>query len=211
MNAITHPAPVSTRERLLAAAAGLACAEGWANVTMGKLAARVGVSRQTVYNELGSKTELAEALMRRETDRFADGVADVLGRHPRSPAEGVTEAFRYTLESARANPLLRIVLGGPQSDPDGLLPLLTTRSGPVLARAVALVAPMLGRGYPETELSSSDWAVAVEVFVRLLLSHLLQPAGSVEQATGQMRWLAGRMLDGRAGPLPPPARPPAGP
>ncbi|MFD8495030.1 TetR family transcriptional regulator [Amycolatopsis sp. NPDC059657] len=182
------------RERLLTAAAELTCADGWASVTMGKVAARVGVSRQTVYKELGSKPELAEALMLRETDGFAAGVAQTLSGYPGDPVEGVTAAFQYTLEAARDNPLLKSVLAGGQGGGDDLLPLLTTQSDPVLARSVGAVAPVLVRLYPEVELSDAEWAMAVEAFVRLLLSHLVQPAMSIPHATEQMRWVIGRML-----------------
>ena len=43
------------RDRLIAAAVDLTVEQGWAALTMRGLAERIGVSRQTVYNELGSK------------------------------------------------------------------------------------------------------------------------------------------------------------
>jgi AcrR family transcriptional regulator len=194
VKAITQPAPVRTRERLLAAAADLIVADGWAAVTMGKLAAQVGVSRQTVYNELGSKAELAEALVLRETDRFTERMAEIAGAHPGRPVDGVTAAFRQTLEAARVNPLILIALGCPKGGRDDFLPLLTTRSEGVLGRSVDTVAAVFARCYPEVRLTPSEWTVAVEAIVRLLLSHLVQPSGSVEHTTGQMRWVIGRML-----------------
>ncbi|HEY3466525.1 MAG TPA: TetR family transcriptional regulator [Amycolatopsis sp.] len=194
MKAVTHPAPASTRDRLLDAAAAVIAADGWAAVTMGKLAARVGVSRQTVYNELGSKTELAEALMLRETDRFAERVTEVVAAHPGRPVDGVTAAFRHTLEAARVNPLLELALGGAPGGRDDFLPLLTSRPEAVLGRSVETVAALFAHCYPEVRLTPSEWAVAVEAFVRLLLSHLVQPSGSAEHASGQMRWVIGRML-----------------
>ena len=194
MNVVTSPAPIRTRERLLAAASALIAAEGWAAVTMGKLAAHVGVSRQTVYNELGSKAELAEVLVLRETSRFAERVTEVVAAYPGNPVDGVTAAFRRTLEAARGNPLLVVALGCPKGGRDDFLPLLTTRPEGVLERSVDTVAALFARCYPEVRLSPSEWAVAVEAIVRLLLSHLVQPSGSVEHATGQMRWVIGRML-----------------
>ena len=194
MKAVTHPAPAPTREKLLVAAAEVIHADGWAAVTMGKLAARVGVSRQTVYNELGSKTELAKALMLRETDRFVERVDADVAAHPGRPVDGVTAAFRHTLEAARANPLLELALGGAQGGRDDFLPLLTSQPEAVLGRAVDVVAAVFARAYPEVRLTSSEWAVAVEAFMRLLLSHLVQPSGSAEHASGQMRWVIGRML-----------------
>ncbi|WP_328617873.1 TetR family transcriptional regulator [Amycolatopsis sp. NBC_00355] len=194
MNAVTHTDPASTRDRLLAAAAGLTTADGWAGVTMGKLAAHAGVSRQTVYNELGSKAELAEALVLRETDRFAGHVTEIVAAYPGRAVDGVTAAFRETLEAARGNPLLEIALGGRQGGRDDFLPLLTSRPEAVLGRAVDTVAELFSRCYPEAPLTASEWTVAVEAFVRLLLSHLVQPSGSAEHASGQMRWVIGRML-----------------
>ncbi len=194
MKAVTHPAPARTRDRLLDAAAALIAGEGWAAVTMGKLAADVGVSRQTVYNELGSKAELAEALLLRETERFAERVGEVVAAHPGHPVDGVTAAFRQTLEAARVNPLLLIALGCPKGGRDDFLPLLTTRPEGVLERSVDTVAVLFARCYPEAGLTLSEWTVAVEAIVRLLLSHLVQPSGSVAHATGQMRWVIGRML-----------------
>jgi AcrR family transcriptional regulator len=194
VKAVTHPAPGRTRDRLLDAAAAIIAGDGWAAVTMGKLAAQVGVSRQTVYNELGSKAELAEALLLRETERFAERVTEVVAAHPGRPADGVTAAFRRTLEAARTDPLLLIALGGPQGGRDDFLPLLTTRPERVLERSVDAVATLFARCYPEAGLTLSEWTVAVEAFVRLLLSHLVQPSGSVAHASGQMRWVIGRML-----------------
>nr|WP_225958229.1 TetR family transcriptional regulator [Amycolatopsis lexingtonensis] len=178
----------------MAAAADVIAADGWAALTMGKLAARVGVSRQTVYNELGSKAELAEALMLAETDRFAARVTADVAAHPDDPVEGVTAAFRHTLEAARANPLVQIALGGVPGGRDDFLPLLTSQPEAVLGRAVDAVAALFANAYPQVRLTPSEWAVAVEAFVRLLLSHLVQPSGSAEHASGQMRWVIGRML-----------------
>jgi AcrR family transcriptional regulator len=194
VKAVTRPAPARTRDRLLDAAADLIAVDGWAAVTMGKLAAHVGVSRQTVYNELGAKAELAEALVLRETERFAERVTEVIAAHPGRPVDGVTAAFRQTLEAARVNPLILIALGCPHGGRDDFLPLLTTRPEGVLERSVDTVAALLARSYPEVGLTLSEWRVAVEAFVRLLLSHLVQPSGSVAHASGQMRWVIGRML-----------------
>jgi AcrR family transcriptional regulator len=64
---------VPLRARIVAAAAVLTTETGWSEVTMARLAERVGVSRQTVYNEIGSKPALAEAMIR--AFMFADATA----------------------------------------------------------------------------------------------------------------------------------------
>jgi AcrR family transcriptional regulator len=184
------------RDELLSAAAELTCADGWAGVTMGKVAARVGVSRQTVYKEIGSKSALAEALILDETDKFADGVAQMLAVHPGDPVGAVAAAIGHTLESALDKPLLKAVLAGPYGEAGELLPLLTTRSDAVLARSVEAITPVLAEGYPEAGLTEAEWAMCVETFVRLMLSHLVQPTMPVARAVAQMRWVLARVLRG---------------
>ena len=194
MKAVTHPAPAPTREKLLVAAAEVIHADGWAAVTMGKLAAQVGVSRQTVYNELGSKTELAKALMLRETDRFVERVDADVAAHPAGRSTASPPRSGTPSRPPARNPLLEIALGGAQGGRDDFLPLLTSQPEAVLGRAVDAVAAVFAGAYPEVRLTPSEWAVAVEAFMRLLLSHLVQPSGSAEHASGQMRWVIGRML-----------------
>jgi AcrR family transcriptional regulator len=182
------------REELLTAAAELTCAEGWASVTMGKVAARVGVSRQTVYKEIGSKPELAEALILAQADVFAAGVAAMLGVHPEDAVDALVAAIERTLTTAQDEPLLKAVLAGAYGEAGELLPLLTTKSDAVLARAVETLTPLLADGYPEVKLGEAEWAVCVETSVRLMLSHLVQPTMPVARAVAQMRWVIGRML-----------------
>jgi AcrR family transcriptional regulator len=182
------------RDELLSAAAELTCADGWAGVTMGKVAARVGVSRQTVYKEIGSKPELAEALILEETDRFAAGVAQMLAVHPGDPVGAIGAAIERTLESALDKPVLKAVLAGPHGDTGDLLPLLTTRPDAVLARSVETLTPLLAEGCPDAGLSDAEWAMCVETFVRLMLSHLVQPTMPVARAVAQMRWVLARVL-----------------
>src|SRR4051812_49497585 len=70
------------RERLLVEASQLTRSGGWQAITMAKLADRVGVSRQTVYNEIGSKQQLAEAMIMRELEIFLRGVDAAFAANP---------------------------------------------------------------------------------------------------------------------------------
>ena len=49
---------------------------------MARLAQAVGVSRQTVYNEIGTKNALAEAMILSELDRFLAVVTGAFDDHP---------------------------------------------------------------------------------------------------------------------------------
>ena len=56
------------RDRLLDAARAITTADGWSALTMGAVAGRAGISRQHLYNEIGTKQDLGDALISRETD-----------------------------------------------------------------------------------------------------------------------------------------------
>ncbi|MER7399738.1 TetR/AcrR family transcriptional regulator [Streptomyces sp. NPDC000151] len=124
----------AARDSLLDAAYAALEVRPWAGVRMVDVAAAAGVSRQTLYNEFGSKQGLARALVRRETEGYLAGVerilsrpaageppagpgpaADATGRAPALPEEAqarLAAAADWTLRTARANPLVRAVLTG---------------------------------------------------------------------------------------------------
>src|SRR5512144_2774934 len=114
------------RDRIVDAAAQLTVSEGWAGVTMARLADRVGVSRQTVYNELGNKHALAEAMVMRELERFLGVVGEAFDAHPDSLVDAIRAAARGVLELAQANQLLKAVVSATHGADTELLPLLTT-------------------------------------------------------------------------------------
>ncbi len=66
VTAVPTAPPTTMHERVVDAAVRLTAETGWSQVTMAKLADEVGVSRQTVYNEIGTKSGLAEAMILRE-------------------------------------------------------------------------------------------------------------------------------------------------
>ena len=65
---------MSTRERILDAAWQITSEQGWSAITMSRLGEAAGVSRQSVYNEFGTKQQVAEALVARELQRFLAAV-----------------------------------------------------------------------------------------------------------------------------------------
>ncbi|MEB3366628.1 TetR/AcrR family transcriptional regulator [Saccharopolyspora mangrovi] len=175
------------RDRLLDAAFELTCSHGWQAVTMGRIAERVGVSRKSVYNEIGTKNDLGVALIARETERFLAGVSAQLQAHPGDPGRGLPAATEFVMRTAADNPLVKaVVLGAPGGNND-LLPLLTTHPEPVLQPALARIQADAAVLYPQLPPDTRVWLI--EVFVRLTLSHLTQPVGPVEDAVAQIRTL----------------------
>ena len=134
------PQPRTMNERVVAAAAELTCEVGWSGVTMAKLADRVGVSRQTVYNEMGSKPALAEAMVLRELATFLAAVDRAFDRHPDDLVGAIRAAVTDVLVEAERNALLQAVVSSAYGAETDLLPLLTTESDALVETAKQVVA-----------------------------------------------------------------------
>ena len=188
---------MTTRERILEAAVAMTTEAGWSSGTMGSLAQRVGVSRQTVYNELGSKEGLAEAMILRELERFLTVVSDAFDAHPDDLLAALRGATYAVLDLARDNRLLHAVVSATHGADTELLPLLTTHAESLLAAAKAVVAERV-EPY-RLALAPGELDVAIDVVVRVVLSHVMQPSGQPAETADAIAWLAGRALrpDGR--------------
>lgn len=183
------------REAVLDAAYDVVVGSGWASARMGGIAARAGVSRQTVYNEFGSKSGVASALLMRETHRFLDGVAQTLATYPGDPATGIAEAVAYTLRRAADNPLLKTVLTSARHDE--FLELLTTRSAPTLWASVEAVTDYLHTQWPDLDRESV--ALVAESAVRLTNSHIVLPTEPVDVTARRISALVYGYLQSKEG------------
>jgi AcrR family transcriptional regulator len=174
--ALRDSKPGSLRERLLDAAKALIEKSGWASVTMGKLAAAVGVSRQTAHTELGTKHQLAESLVQRELLAFLAFVDARLAAETDLIA-GIRSAAQGVLEQAQENLLLRTVLGSISNETDDeLLKLLTIDSGFIVDTAVEAVRANVIEYYSPLPFSTEELDMAAEAIVRLVLSHVVRPS-----------------------------------
>lgn len=181
------------RDRLLDAAAELICAEGWNAVTMTRVAAQVGVSRQAAYKQIVSKTALGEAVIAREADRVLAGVTGQLRAHD-DPVTAITAAAGYVLDAAAASPLIKALLTGGRGGTPDLLPLVTTRPELVMGRAIAVVGAEAQDRFGPLPIDSQTIARASEMIVRLTFSHLIQPTGPTSEALAQIRLLTEAIL-----------------
>jgi AcrR family transcriptional regulator len=180
------------RDEALDACHALAIERGWAQVRLSEVASSVGVSRPTLYKEFGSKDGLGEALVRRETERFLVGVRETLDAHDGDVAAALTAAVQFALVTAEANPLLHAVLTATRGGDDGLLPMLTTRSSPVLDPATAALTHWFAVHAPE--LDQTEVREAVDVTVRLVVSHLVLPGPDPEASARLLAEVAMRYL-----------------
>ncbi|MDW4907604.1 helix-turn-helix domain-containing protein [Streptomyces sp. ADMS] len=191
----------AARDSLLDAAYSALARRPWSAVRMVDVAAAAGVSRQTLYNEFGSKEGLARALVRREADAYLAGVERALTA-PADPSAGagerLTAAAEWTTSAARDNDLVRALLTGSWSErlpsptltavpsaaavpaqrrADGPLPSPGDLVALVRDRAVTVLS---GAGAAKSDAAKSDAAEmsrTCELAVRLALSCVAAPPG----------------------------------
>ncbi|CAM5472790.1 TetR/AcrR family transcriptional regulator OS=Streptomyces alboniger OX=132473 GN=CP975_23725 PE=4 SV=1 [Streptomyces alboniger] len=182
----------AARETLLDAAHTALARRPWSAVRMVDVAAAAGVSRQTLYNEFGSKEGLARALVRREADGYLTGVERALTGHG-DALERLTATAEWTASTAQENALVRAMLTGCWSErlpsptltavrsssavpaqrrADGPLPSPGDFVALVRDRAVTVLA---GPHTPKSQ--SADLARSCELVVRLALSCAAAPPG----------------------------------
>jgi AcrR family transcriptional regulator len=141
---------------------------------MADVARGAGVSRQTLYNEFGSKDALADALARRQTAAFLAGADAILSdREITDPVEALRAATLWSLDRAHDDPMLKAILTSTHDGGEGnpLLPFLTTRAEPVLEAVSAQLIGFLTRHWPGTP--SEHIRDVAESMTRLTVSHVV--------------------------------------
>ncbi|NUT52126.1 MAG: TetR/AcrR family transcriptional regulator [Saccharothrix sp.] len=166
---------------LLDAAAELLAVHGSRGLRMAEVAAKAGVSRQTVYNEFGNKQRLVQAVALHKAAEFLDGVRERLDSTP-DPLEGLRRGIAFTFELAGRDALTTSVLDG--ANAEDMVPLLTTRGRPVLNLATAVLAHHLRRHW--TALPPARVHLIADTIVRMTLSHLLTPGSHRVEAVVQV-------------------------
>ena len=147
--------------------------KSWAAIRMADVAKVAGVSRQTLYNEFGSRGDLAQAFVLREADLFLDAVQQAVLAHRDDPVAALAAAFEVFLTAAADDPLVRALLGGEGSEE--LLALVTTQGEPVLERATSRLGAFLQEGWPE--IAPAKTTLLAETVVRLAISYAALPSG----------------------------------
>jgi AcrR family transcriptional regulator len=191
---MTAAVSASLRQRIVDAAVGLTTEVGWSQVTMAKLADRVGVSRQTVYNEIGTKPALAEAMILAELDRFLQVVSAAFDRHPDDLVGAIRAASGAVLELAQDNRLLHAVVSATHGADTELLPLLTTHAESLLAAAKLVVADKVAPY--DVQVDAAHLEAAIDMVVRVVLSHVMQPSASPAETADDLAWISARVLRG---------------
>jgi len=189
------PYSLAARELLRNSLLDAAC-EGledrrWDEITMGDVATTAGVSRQTLYNEFGSRDEFAQALVQREATSFLLAVQEAVKARLDDPATAISAAFDVFLTAAAENPLIRTIVHGDGAET--LLPLFTTHGEPLVAdTAQRLTAIMIG-GWPR--MKRADAELLSECLVRLAISYAVLPKGPASMTADSVARLLGPYVE----------------
>ncbi|OHV76446.1 TetR/AcrR family transcriptional regulator [Rhizobium sp. LCM 4573] len=99
--ASTWPPAQNKRQAILNAAADIFAEQGYAGASIDAIAARAGVSRQTIYNQLGDKDNLFKVVVAEITDRSSAGFFRVLDTFPAAPEDLEKELTEFSTRLLR--------------------------------------------------------------------------------------------------------------
>lgn len=143
----------------------------WSSITLTDVARAAGISRQTIYNEFGSRQGLAQGYALRLADRLVNAVDGAIANNIGQVYEAFLEGFRaFFLESA-SDPLVISLLNG-EAKPD-LLQIITTDSGPIISRCSQRLTTTFQNSWIKA--TDEDAGVLARAIVRLAMSYVSMP------------------------------------
>ncbi len=156
-----------TPDRILQAAIEAAAVHGVTRLSVLDVAKRAGLSRPTLYKHFPSKELLVAAAVQREASAMADAVRAVVDGID-DPHVALEAGVGVALRLVRDHPLLDRVV---RTEPEVLVPLLTTDASPVTGALRLPVEEMVVRKYPA--LDQVARRRVADLLVRLLISYAL--------------------------------------
>ena len=158
-----------THDRILDAAFAAMAAHGLHRLSLEDVAREAGLSRQTVYRYFANRDALVTAVILREEQGFLDQMAEAIEAHD-DLRPAMEAAIVAGLEAARAHPLLDRLLA---TEPEALLPFLTTGGGPVLSAARPAISDLLEERLPHV--ATPTLHRVADATTRLFISYAINP------------------------------------
>ena len=143
----------------------------WSAITLSHVAKAAGISRQTIYNEFGSRQGLAQAYAMRLADRLVDQIDDAIVGNEGDVYAAFLQGFRDFFTESAADPLVISLLTG-DFKPD-LLQLITTDSGPIITHCSQRLTSTFVDSW--VKCSDEDAGVLARAIVRLAMSYVSMP------------------------------------
>jgi AcrR family transcriptional regulator len=179
---------IPVRDRIVAAVDELARTKGWAATTMAHVADTAGVSRQTVYNEFGSRPALVEAYLLREIETLIAEVSQAVASQAADARAALRSAFELFLKLASDEPVLQVLADRAEGGELGRLLI-------VLGRTVALerLSPLIVATWPQVPRQDAD--VLVDALARLAISHAMLPSSDPHDVADAVTRMVGPFVD----------------
>lgn len=143
----------------------------WSAITLSDVARTAGISRQTIYNEFGSRQGLAQAYAVRVADRMVDAIGGAIDANVGNVYAAFQQGFRMFFAESAADPLVISLLSG-VAKPD-LLQIITTDSAPIINRSAQRLTDAFLRSWVGA--SEDDAGVLARSIVRLAMSYVSMP------------------------------------
>ena len=159
------------RDSVLDAMRELLLSRDWSAITLADVARAAGISRQTIYNEFGSRQGLAQGYALRLADRLVDAVGDAISANVGDVYAAFLQGFRAFFSESAADPLVISLLTG-VAKPD-LLQLITTDSGPIITHCSERLTATFQHSWVKA--SEEDAGILARAIVRLAMSYVSMP------------------------------------
>jgi AcrR family transcriptional regulator len=159
------------RDSILDGMRDLLLSRDWSAITLADVARAAGISRQTIYNEFGSRQGLAYGYALRLADRLVDAVDEAIRGNVGDMYAAFLQGFRAFFTESAADPLVVSLRSG-EAKPD-LLQLITIDSGPVIMRCSQRLTTTLAHSWVRA--SDEDAGVLARAIVRLAMSYVSMP------------------------------------
>ncbi len=180
------------RIALLASLEELLAERPWGEITMTHIARHARVSRQTLYNEFGSRDEFIAAYVLWAAEQFLDEVEGTIAQNNATMEAALTAGLHHMLHLGQEHPLVRGLEA--TTGEQGLLALVAGSVGrALLDTTTARLDGIIGATWPA--IPERQRELLSEVLVRLSLSHLLVPTHTPVEATERVRELLQPYLD----------------
>lgn len=158
-------------ERILEAARRVLVEHGLRRTSLADIAAAAGVSDATLYRRFPNRDELLGALVAREAKAFIARVDEQVSAIE-DPTDRLVAAFITLAHALREHDLVQRLL---VTDPERLLPLLTTHGSPALSLGKQYVLAQAHRAVESGARLTADPEHVAELLVRIAHSLVLTP------------------------------------
>ena len=162
---------VLLRDSILDGMRDLLLTRDWSAVTLADVARAAGISRQTIYNEFGSRQGLAQGYAMRLADRLVDEVDNAIQQNEGDIYSAFLLGFRAFFAESASDPLVISLLTG-EAKPD-LLQLITIDSAPIITHCSQRLTKTFAESWVRH--SDEDAGVLARAIVRLCMSYVSMP------------------------------------